>query len=196
MDERRALVVVDLLNGFFKNNPRLPDPVEADRLIRNNRKVIDAAREAGLTIVFIKDNFLPEEVDHDRHFRIFGPHCIIGTPDAEVVDELGPRPGDYQIRKKRYSAFQGTRLDGVLRELGIKTLYLTGTWTDCCVQHTAADAFYNCYDITVIEDCVSSPDRSAHEYSLRFMQWYYQAQIISSAQVIAAWERERAPARI
>ena len=55
MDERRALVVVDLLNGFFKNNPRLPDPAEAERLIRNNRKVIDAGREAGVTIVFIKE---------------------------------------------------------------------------------------------------------------------------------------------
>src|SRR3990170_4200651 len=195
MSERRAIIVVDLLKGFFKGDP-VPAPVHADRMIRNTRTVIDAGRDAGIPIFFIKDNFLPEEVGCDRHFKLFGPHCIIGTPDAEVVDELGPRPGDFQIRKKRYSAFQGTRLDGVLRELGVKTLYLTGTWTDCCVQHTAADAFYNCYTITVIEDCVSSPDRSAHEYSLRFMQKYYQAQILSSDQVVAAWERERVPAPV
>src|SRR2546430_13386825 len=48
---------------------------------------------------------------HDKHFKIWGPHCVVGTPDADVVDELAPRPGDYQIAKKHYSGFSGTRLD-------------------------------------------------------------------------------------
>ena len=58
------------------------------RLFANVRRVIDAGRECGIRIVFIKDNFLPEEVPIDKHFKIFGPHCIIGTPDAEIVDAL------------------------------------------------------------------------------------------------------------
>src|SRR3972149_11145393 len=61
MDERRALVVVDLLNGFFKNNPRLPDPVEAERLIRNNRRVIGAPRRAGLASGIIQEKLQPAE---------------------------------------------------------------------------------------------------------------------------------------
>ncbi len=43
-------------------------------------------------------------------FNLFGPHCIVGTPDAEVVDPLNPQPGDFQIRKRWYSGFQGTRV--------------------------------------------------------------------------------------
>lgn len=131
----------------------------------------------------------------DRHFKLFGPHCIIGTPDAEVVDELAPRSGDFQIRKKRYSAFIGTRLDGILRELDIKTLYVAGCWTDCCVQHTVCDAFYNCYDVILIEDCLSSADWSAHEYAMKYMQKYYAAQVQSSAQVLEAFAGNRAAAR-
>ena len=193
MSERRAIIVVDLLKGFFKGDP-VPAPVHADRMIRNTRTVIDAGRDAGIPIFFIKDNFLPEEIDCDRHFKLFGPHCIIGTPDAEVVDELAPRPGDFQIRKKRYSAFIGTRLDGILRELDLKTLYVTGCWTDCCVQHTVCDAFYNCYDVVLVEDCLSSADWAAHEYSLKYMQKYYAAKVQSSAEVVAALQRDRAPA--
>ena len=109
MSPRSAIVVIDLLKGFFKSNPTLPDPLDAKRLFATVRRVIDAGRERGVTIVFIKDNFLPEEVPIDKHFKIFGPHCIIGTPDAEIVDELDPKPGDFQIQKKHYSAFNSTR---------------------------------------------------------------------------------------
>jgi nicotinamidase-related amidase len=96
MSPRSAIVVIDLLKGFFRSNPTLPDPLDAKRLFATVRRVIDGGRERGVTIVFIKDNFLPEEVPIDKHFKIFGPHCIIGTPDAEIVDELDPKPGDFR----------------------------------------------------------------------------------------------------
>ena len=195
MSERRAVIVVDILKGFFKGHP-VPAPVNADRMIRNTRVVLDAAREAGIPIFFIKDNFLPEEIGCDRHFKLFCPHCIIGTPDAEVVDELAPRPGEFQVQKKRYSGFQGTRLDAILRELDLKTLYVTGCWTDACVQHTVCDAFYNCYDVVLVEDCLSSADWGAHEYAMKYMQKYYAAQVQSSAEVVAAFQREPTPARV
>jgi len=72
-------------------------------------------------------------------FKIWGPHCVVGTPDADVVDEPAPRPGDYQIAKKHYSGFSGTRLEAVLRELDVKRVYVTGAWTEACVQHTTSD---------------------------------------------------------
>lgn len=193
MSGRRALIVVDMLNGFFKGDP-VPVPVNAEAIIRNIRTVVEGAREAGVPVFFIKDNFLPEEVGCDRHFKLFGPHCIIGTPDAEVLAELAPRAGDFQIRKKRYSAFMGTRLDGILRELDIRTLYVTGCWTDCCVQHTVCDAFSNCYDVILVEDCLSSADWSAHQYALKYMQKYYAARVQSSAEVVAAFRAGLVPA--
>jgi nicotinamidase-related amidase len=173
---RSAVIVIDLLKGFFKNNPTLPDPLDSKRLFATVRRVIDIGRDSGLVIVFIKDNFLPEEIPIDKHFKIFGPHCIIGTPDAEVVDELDPKPGDFQIRKKHYSAFNSTRLDAVLRELDVKRLFFTGAWTEACVQHSVID---------VISDAVSSPYRDAHEYALKYMQRYHRANIITSDQAIA-----------
>jgi biuret amidohydrolase len=184
-NSRSAVIVIDLLKGFFKQNPTLPDPLDGKQLFATVRRVIDSARDRGVHIVFIKDNFLPEEVPIDKHFKIYGPHCIIGTQDAEVVDELAPRPGDFQIRKKHYSAFNSTRLDAVLRELDVKRLYFTGAWTEACVQHTVIDAFYLNYDINVVADGVSSPHRDAHEYALNYMRQYHRANIITSEEAIA-----------
>jgi biuret amidohydrolase len=182
---RSAVIVIDLLKGFFKSNPSLPDPLDSKRLFATVRRVIDIGRDAGLAIVFIKDNFLPEEIPIDKHFKIFGPHCIIGTPDAEVVDELDPKPGDFQIRKKHYSAFNSTRLDAVLRELEVKRLFFTGAWTEACVQHSVIDAFYLSYEINVISDAVSSPYHEAHDYAPNYMRQYHRANIITSDEAIA-----------
>ena len=185
MNERTAIIIIDLLKGFFKSNPTLPDPLDSKTLFATVRRVVDEGRASGVNIVFIKDNFLPEEIPIDKHFKIYGPHCIIGTPDAEVVDELAPQPGDFQIRKKHYSAFNSTRLDAVLRELDVKRLYFTGAWTEACVQHSVIDAFYLNYEIKVISDAVSSPHRDAHEYALNFMRQYHRAEIVTSEEAIA-----------
>lgn len=184
MNERSAIIIIDLLKGFFKKNPTLPDPLDSKRLFATVRRVIDEGRAHGVNIVFIKDNFLPEEIPIDKHFKIYGPHCIIGTEDAEVVDELAPRAGDFQIRKKHYSAFNSTRLDPVMRELDVRSIYMTGAWTEACVQHTVIDAFYLNYQINVISDAVSSPHRDAHEYALSFMRQYHRAEIITSEEAI------------
>jgi nicotinamidase-related amidase len=190
MSKRSAVIVIDLLNGFFKKNPTLPDPLGEKALFATVRRVIDAGRTVGVNIVFIKDNFLPEEVPIDKHFKIYGPHCVIGTPDAEIVDELDPKPGDFQIRKKHYSAFNSTRLDAVLRELDVRRLYITGAWTEACVQHTVVDAFYLNYEIFVVRDAVSSPHRDAHEYALNYMRQYHRARIVTSDQAIELFNQD------
>ena len=70
MSKRSAIIIVDLLKGFFKSNPTLPDPLDGKRLFATVRRVIDAGRYEGVNIVFIKDNFLPEEEPIDKHFKI------------------------------------------------------------------------------------------------------------------------------
>ena len=45
MKKRSAIIIVDLLKGFFKSNPTLPDPLDAKRLFATVRRVIDAGRD-------------------------------------------------------------------------------------------------------------------------------------------------------
>lgn len=66
--------------------------------------------------------------------------------------ELEPQPGEYYIRKHVYSAFFDSRLDSLLRNLGIRTLISAGFWADTCMLATALDAFYRNYQVIWLRD--------------------------------------------
>ena len=84
----------------------------------------------------------------------------LGSWGAQVVDEINPGERDIQIVKHRFSAFWDTETDAVLRNLGIKTLFIGGVNMDQCVMTTLEDASFLGYDTVLIEDATAttSPD--------------------------------------
>jgi ureidoacrylate peracid hydrolase len=82
--------------------------------------------------------------------------CLEGTPSADVVEALAPRPDEPVIRKRWYDAFAGSGLDGVLRARQVTSLVVTGTMTDICVLATVVGAFNREYRVTVVDDAVST----------------------------------------
>ena len=83
-----------------------------------------------------------------------------GSWGAEVVDELNPGVHDIQITKHRFSGFWDTELDAVLRNVGVKTLFIGGVNMDQCVMTTLEDASFLGYDTILIEDgsATTSPE--------------------------------------
>jgi nicotinamidase-related amidase len=59
----------------------------------------------------------------------------------ETSEALGPKPGDYFIRKHQYSGFRDTRLDTLLRNLDVRTLFCVGFDAGTCLKMTMVDAF-------------------------------------------------------
>ncbi|MGE0629748.1 MAG: cysteine hydrolase family protein [Hyphomicrobiaceae bacterium] len=174
---RSALLVVDMLKDFFVPKPNLLTPVGIVRLVANNQKACRAAREAGVPVVFVNDSFQKTEIPIDRHFKQSSPHCIIGTAGADVLDELElDEERDYVVPKKLYDGFYNTRLDSILRELDVKNCFVTGTWTNACVQHTVMGAWCRGYDVTVIDDCCSCPEEVEHAHALAYMKKFYGAE--------------------
>jgi nicotinamidase-related amidase len=84
----------------------------------------------------------------------------IGSWGAQVVDEINPGEADIQIIKHRFSAFWDTETDAVLRNMGIKTLFVSGVNMDQCVMTTLEDASFLGYDTILIEDgtATTSPE--------------------------------------
>ena len=71
---------------------------------------------------------------------MFPPHCIEGSGEEEIVDELREFAGrSVVLRKRRYSGFFGTALDRVLAEMAPSMVAVVGVCTDICVLHTVAD---------------------------------------------------------
>ena len=55
-----------------------------------------------------------------------------------------------------YSGFEGTELSEILREYGVKKIFICGLATDYCVRATALDARKEGFEVVLISDCVES----------------------------------------
>ena len=178
---KMAILVIDVLNDFVKPGGSLR--VErAEHIIPKLKALLEWARRKGIPIIYACD---AHRKGVDAELALWGDHAIEGTWGAQVVDELKPRDGDFVVKKRRYSAFFGTDLDLLLRELGVDTLILTGLVTNVCVQHTAADAFFRGYKLIVVSDCCEALTEEDHEGALEYMRKVYGAEVRRAEELMA-----------
>jgi len=86
---------------------------------------------------------------------------------AEVIDELAPESADVIIDKFGYGAFHGTALANIFNSRNIKSLLVTGTVTQICVEETAREAFHYGFQTTIVSDAVSSFAPDLHAATLK-----------------------------
>jgi nicotinamidase-related amidase len=195
---RTALIVIDIQKGAFLANhdggiPHMPDYVAA---MRRARTVIDAARAAGVPVIFFQEAHRPDMVDFGRELDgAEGVHCVEGREGTEIAaDEVGLRPDDYVIRKRRYSCFFGTELLILLRGLKAETLVLVGGLTDVCVHYTFADAHQHDYYVRVVEDAVGGSSPEAHRASLAAFEYLQAGALRPAAEIVEGFAALRAAA--
>ena len=169
----RAVIVVDMLRGFLEEGYPLYCGDEARAIIPRVQKLLRREREQGSYIIYVCDQHAPD----DPEFQMFPPHCIKGTPEAEIIPELSAYPGEV-VPKTRYSGFYGSRLDDVLNRIKPEKLVICGVCTDICVLHTTADARNRYYPVEIPVDAVASFDKEAHEFALRHMQKVLGAELV------------------
>src|SRR5437016_948694 len=192
---RSAVIVVDMENDFAAKGGMFDragvDVSGAQKAIGPTAKVLAAARQAGLKIVYLKMGYRPDlsdlgatdSVNRTRHLK-FGVGQKIQTPDgresrllirdtwdSDIVPELKPQANDVVIYKTRFSGFYQTDLDATLKKFGIKYLIFTGVTTSICVESTVRDAMFRDYLCVLLRDCMSEPmghdlPRTNHEASL------------------------------
>ncbi|MFH0850331.1 MAG: isochorismatase family protein, partial [Candidatus Bathyarchaeota archaeon] len=78
----------------------------------------------------------------------------------------------------------------LLRELNVKELIVAGVLTNICIQHTAADAYFRGYKVTVPRDLVDALTDEEQEDSLAFMKRMYGAEITDSKALIKRLEAQ------
>ncbi|TFF96953.1 cysteine hydrolase [Candidatus Thorarchaeota archaeon] len=181
--KKTSLIVVDMLNDFVRDDGALVVP-GAKALVSNQKKLLEAARDAEMMIVYLTDNHEPD----DDEFEKWPPHAVVGTWGAKIIDELEPRDGSHVVPKRRYSGFFGTDLDLRLREAGVGSIVLVGVLTDICVMYTSADASARTYDVVVVTDATDSTSRDAHEFALGHMKEVHGSTLATTKQVLDAIE--------
>ena len=182
--EHAAILVVDMLQDFVYGALTCERAVA---IVPATARLLDAAREAGLPVIFCNDAHRPKI---DRELALWGDHAIIGTPGAEVIPELKLSDKDYVVPKRRYSGFFQTDLDILLKELGVDTVIVTGLHAHMCVRHTSADAYMLGYDVVVAKEATDSFTQQDYEYGIAYLKTCYGADAYTNDELIAAFPKK------
>jgi len=160
-----VVLVVDMVKGFLEEGHPLYIGAKAHRIVPDIQGLLERELARGAKVFFICDRHAPDDLE----FKMFPPHCIEGTIEAEVIPELARYSGEI-IAKRRYSGFFDTELEEKLKELKPEKLIVCGVLTNICVMHTVADARNRDYQVEVPIDCVASPDEPAQHFALEHME--------------------------
>ncbi|MBA7504418.1 hypothetical protein ES706_03061 [subsurface metagenome] len=172
----RAVLVSDMLCGFFEEGYPLYCGTEARNIIPNVKRLLERELEQNSKIFYVCDHHMPD----DPEFTMFPPHCIEGTAEAEIIPELSPYPGEI-IPKRTFSSFYNTPLDEKLEALKPKTIVICGVCTHICVLHAVIDARNRGYEVEIPVDCVASFDNRAHFFALDYMEKVLGAKLLRPA---------------
>jgi gluconolactonase len=96
------------------------------------------------------------------------PAMVRGSWGGAPVPGLEPQPGDLIVEKDRMSAWEGTRLETVLKATGRNTVIVTGAWTNMSIEHTARTGADKGYFMIVPEDCCSTMNADWHKASINY----------------------------
>jgi len=168
-----ALLVIDMQRDFVEPGgfgETLGNDVGLLRaVIPPLRDVLDATRDAGLTVIHTREGHLPDLSDCPPAKLVRGsPSLRIGDPGPkgrilirgeyghDIIDELAPLPGELVVDKPGKGSFYATGLDETLRTAGITSLLVTGVTTEVCVHTTVREANDRGYECLVLSDCVGS----------------------------------------
>ena len=176
--ESPAILVVDMLNDFVTGS------LACDRgkaIVPATAELLDAAREKGIPVIFCNDAHI---AGIDRELKLWGDHAIAGTKGAEVIPELKLSDKDYVVPKRRYSGFFQTDLDILLKELGVKTVVMTGLLAHMCVRHTSADAYCLGYDVVVAKQATDSFTEEDYIGGLAYLKTCYGADAYTNEELI------------
>jgi nicotinamidase-related amidase len=188
---RSALLLVDMNRSHLDHSigHLLVEKTEAERIVARAVQVRDAFAAAGRPVIFVRthhrrDARSGEIVDnknpfwmaqHSRAIPGLGKQrkslAVEGAPVTEIVAPLAPRPGDFTVFKHRYSPFDNTDLELLLRNLRIETLVIGGVNTNNCVLCSCFEAFNRDYRVVVMEDvCASMNGADYHAAAIKLIE--------------------------
>lgn len=212
---RTAVVVVDMQNAFASTGGMFDlagiDISGAAPAIEANRRLLAAARENGMPVVYLQMSYKPDlsdggDISSPNHHKelgmvmmrerpeLLGKLLIDGSWDWRIVDALQPQPGDKVIRKSRYSGFCNTELEAYLRTLGIRHLLFTGVATNICVDATARDAYSREFWPILVEDAMN---HSGPDFNRQATLWNFEnalGWVTTTDRVVSALQTEPAEA--
>ncbi|MCQ3812438.1 MAG: cysteine hydrolase [Acidimicrobiia bacterium] len=193
--ETTALVLQECQNGVIGELSALPALAEAAKegLIPNVAALAAAARDAGVRVIHCTAQHRADGWGGNRNARLFRAmpkmpvQLHVGTPAVEVVPEIGVADADVVLpRHHGLSPFEGTELDSLLRNEGIRTIVAVGVSVNVAIINLTFDAVNAGYTVVIPRDAVAGtpPEYvdAVFEHTLGIV-----ATITSTDDVVSSW---------
>ncbi len=161
---RDLLIVVDMVNGFVREGALHSNRVEG--IIPRIEKLVNEYLDDDSMVAFVKDTHEPNA----REFKRYPVHCLRGTSEAELVDELKKYEHMALVYEKNSTSaiFPGELLEDIRNMKNLKRVVITGCCTDICVMNLVIplqcyfDQYNRDVDIVVPENAIETYDASYH----------------------------------
>ena len=176
--DRSALIVYDMQVGIMRQLQR------AAEITAKVAEVLAAARDAGIRTCFLRHTSLPKNLmgvfqlrqalawQRKSSIDEIQPWFLRGSESHEIVPELAPRDTEAVFDKIGMSAFEGTPLDTVLRDCGIRAFLIAGVAMEIGIEPTVRQGADLGYIPLVVEDACGAGHEEAGQRaiaSLRYM---------------------------
>jgi gluconolactonase len=175
---RCALIIQDMQNDVIMEGGAFaasgsPGHAKQQNVVENVRRLADACRARGVAVIhvwFVVEPGAPGMTLNAPLFEgvVDNKAVVRGGWGAAPVSGLEPRPGDFVVEKMRMSAWEGTRLETILRSSNRDVIINTGAWTNMSVEHTARTAADKGYFVVLPEDCCSTMNADWHNAAVNY----------------------------
>ncbi len=170
--DKMALIVYDMQVGICHQVPC------GKAITSKITTILDAARAGGFPVIFMRHMSMPRELMGGFQLRqamawqrtddpdAVKPWFLRGSPGFELVPELNPQPNEAILDKITFSAFEGTPLQIILRDLGIVSFAICGIALEIGIDPTVRHGSDLGLVPIVIDDACGAGHDAAGERSL------------------------------
>lgn len=168
---KKLLIIIDMVNGFVKEGPMSDSKI--NDITPNIIKLIEEYIKNNDDIISMQEGHSKES----KEFEDFPEHCVLGTKEADLIDELVPYKDNMIVMTKNStSGFTTAQFMKYMEENHneLEEIVLTGCCTDICVMNFALPlkTYINEHNLnikmTIFKDTVETYDSPTHnreEYS-------------------------------
>jgi len=166
LDPRRAVLLIHDMQSYFLR--AFPDGSPRRELIENIARLRESCDRKSVPVAYTEQPGDMTPAERGLLADFWGGGMRRQDEDRAVVARLAPRPGDWRLTKRRYSAFYRSGLLDRMREHGRDQLILCGVYAHIGVMITAVDAFTHDLQPFLVADAVADFSRDYHLQALAY----------------------------
>ena len=190
---RAALVVYDMQIGILQQLPN------GQAVLEKVLTVLDAARSAGVRVIFMRHMSLPKRLSGAFQLRQMmvwqrktspddvHPWFLRSNPGFELAPQLAVRDDEAVLDKITMSAFEGTPLPIALRDCGLSSFIIAGIATEIGIEPTVRHGSDLGFVPVVVTDACGAGHAEAGERAMANMRFMGDAILCTTDELKSAW---------